>query len=90
MSNLKGHDSAFGVAAGSAFSLSKTQKAALSKAMQADQQQFFTNALTPDRGYAFPMDHTLRAVEMIMNSPATRAHYASQNNRSQPHAEDNA
>lgn len=57
--------------------LSNTQKAALKKAMKADQQQFFVDALTPTRRYEFSMDHTLRVVEMILNSPATRKHLTS-------------
>lgn len=53
--------------------LTNTQRAALKKAMEADQQQFFVQALTPTRRYAFPMDHTVRVVEMILNAPITRA-----------------
>lgn len=48
--------------------LSKLQIKALSKAMQADQQQWFSQILTPDRGYGYPMDHVIRVVEMILRA----------------------
>lgn len=57
--------------------LNQTQRDALKKAMRADLQQEMINACTPDRGYAFPMDHTLAIVERILNAPATRKHHAS-------------
>lgn len=55
--------------------LNHTQRKALKLAMQKDGAQETINGMTPDRGYAFEMENTVRIVESILNSPRTKQHH---------------